>query len=59
MRVAGIGDRYRKTTNGEEYRIVWVTYRRCGMQGENQSLALNWQDLAQLVQGQHMVRLEK
>jgi hypothetical protein len=58
-KMAGIGDVYRRTTNGEQFRIVWVDHRRCGMQGEHQALALNWQDLQQLVDGRHLVRLVK
>jgi hypothetical protein len=57
-KMAGIGDQYRRATNGERYVIVWVDHRRCGLKGEVQSLALNWLDLQQLVEGQHMVRLE-
>jgi hypothetical protein len=57
-KMAGIGDQYRRATNGERYVIVWVDHRRCGLKGEVRSLALNWLDLQQLVEGQHMVRLE-
>jgi len=57
--IAGIGDQYRRASNGEVFRIVWVDHRRCGMQSQNQCLGLNWQDLTQLVEMRHMVRLEK